>query len=145
MKYNKHYVTAGKLFVFFLRLSASIFHCFFIACIVYNFVILCSLVAFHPGNILDVCEWILFLQGFVSFDTDNDAIILYWHLLHSSLSGGNRFWNSTLGEKYCVSEMTVEVGIFPNFPWLLLVDSFRCAYNRFEAISSFLLAMLLAS
>ena len=52
----------------------------------------------------------------MSFDTGNDAIILYWHLLHSSLSGGNRFWNSTLGEKYCVSEMTVEVGIFPNFP-----------------------------
>ena len=59
--------------------------------------------------------------------------------------GGNRFWNSTLGEKYCVSEMTVEVGIFPNFPWLLPVDSFRCAYNRFEAFNSFLLAMLLAS
>ena len=87
----------------------------------------------------------MFLQGFVSFDTGNDAIILYWHLLHSSLSGGNRFWNSTLGEKYCVSEMTVEVGIFPNFSWLLPVDSFRCAYNRFEAINSFLLAMLLAS
>ena len=49
------------------------------------------------------------------------------------------------GRKVCVSEMTVEVGIFPNFPWLLPVDSFRCAYNRFEAINSFLLAMLLAS
>ena len=76
-----------------------LFHCFFIACIIYNFVILCSLVAFRPGNILDICEWILFLEGFVSLNADNDAIILYWHLLHSSLSGGNRFWNSTLGEK----------------------------------------------
>ena len=105
----------GNLFVFFLHLSASTFHCFFIACIIYNFVILCSLVAFRPGNILDVCEVIFVPSEIRALNADNDAIILYWHLLHSSLSGGNRFWNSALGEKYCVSEMTVEVGIFPNF------------------------------
>ena len=55
-KYNKHFVTVGNFFVFFLHLLASTYHCFFVACIIYNFVILCSLVAFHPGNILDICE-----------------------------------------------------------------------------------------
>ena len=34
------FVTVGNFFVFFLHLSASNFHCFFFACIIYNFVIL---------------------------------------------------------------------------------------------------------
>ena len=33
----------------------------------------------------------MFLLGFCVFNAVNDAIILYWHLLHSSLSGGNKF------------------------------------------------------
>ena len=57
----------------------------------------------------------------------NDAIILYWHLLYSSLSGGNSFMELYTGEKkkLCVSEMTVEVGILPSFSWLLPVESFK--------------------
>ena len=62
----------GNLFVFFLRLSASTFHCFFIACIIYNFVILCSLVAFRPGNILDVCAD--FIRGCGSSTPDGSAL-----------------------------------------------------------------------
>ena len=80
----------------------------------------------------------------MSLGAVNDAIILYWHLLHSSLSGGNRFWNSTLGKKSCVSEMAVEVGIFPNclvatcglFQGVPTIDM--------KQFYSFLLVMLLA-
>ena len=44
------------------------------------------------------------------FNAVNDAIILHWHLLPSSLSGGNSSWDSTLEKKICVREMAVEVG-----------------------------------
>ena len=52
-----------------------------------------------PGIILNKCEQILFLLGFCVFDAVNDAIILHWHLLHSSLSGGNKFLDSILRKK----------------------------------------------
>ena len=76
----------------------------------------------------------------------NDAIILYWHLLHSSLFGGNSFMELYTWEKknLCVSEMTVEVGLLPNFSWVLPVESLECTYNRHDAITSFLLSLLLA-
>ena len=40
-----------------------------------------------------------FLLGFNVFNAVNDAIILYWHLLHSSLSGGNKFLGLYTGKK----------------------------------------------
>ena len=52
----------------------------------------------------------MFLLGFCVFDAVNDAIILHWHLLHSSLSGETSSWDSTLKKKICVREMAVEVG-----------------------------------
>ena len=64
-----------------------------------------------PGIILNKCEQILFLLGFCVFNAVNDAIILHWHLLHSSLSGGNKFLGLYTGKKkICVREMAVEVG-----------------------------------
>ena len=74
-----------------------------------NFV-LCSLAGSFPGIILNRCEQILFLLGFCVFNAVNDAIIFHWHLLHSSLSGGNKFLRFYTGEKFCVREMAVEVG-----------------------------------
>ena len=50
--------------------------------------------------------------GFCVVNAVNDAITLYWHLLHSSLSGETSSWDSTLDKKNCVREMTVEVGFF---------------------------------
>ena len=53
----------------------------------------------------------MFLLGFCVFDAVNDAIILHWHLLHSSLSGGNKFLGLyTKKKKFCVREIAVEVG-----------------------------------
>ena len=49
-------------------------------------------------------------EGFCVFNAVNDAIILHWHLLHSSLSGGNKFLGLYTGKKFCVREMAVEVG-----------------------------------
>ena len=55
---------------------------------------------------------ILFLLGFRVVNAVNDAIILYWNLLHSSLSRETASWRSTLGgKKICVRDMTVEVGL----------------------------------
>ena len=54
----------------------------------------------------------------------NDAFVLASPSL--LLFQGNRFMELYTGEKkLCVSEMTIEVGILPNFSWLLPVDSFR--------------------
>ena len=53
----------------------------------------------------------MFLLGFCVFNAVNDAIIFHWHLLHSSLSGGNKFLGFYTGEKKnCVREMAVEIG-----------------------------------
>ena len=114
----------GNFFVFFLHLSASTFHCFFIACIIYNFVILCSLVAFHPGNILDICGWILFLRGLVSLNADNDAIILYWHLLHSSLSGGKQVLELYTGRKV-MCKWDDSRGRYPKYPLVATCGLFQ--------------------
>ena len=51
----------------------------------------------------------MFLLGFCVFDAVNDAIIFHWHLIHSSLSGGNKFLGYYTGKK-CVREMAEEVG-----------------------------------
>ena len=83
-------------------------------------------------------------SGVCVFNAVNDAITLYWHLLHSSLSGETSSWDSTLGKKNCVREMTVEVGSFSGCPGCYLGNIRVFSYNRYDAISSFLLDMLLA-
>ena len=70
----------------------------------------CSFLDSFPGIILNKCEQILFLLGFCVFDAVSDAIILHWHLLHSSLSGRNKFLGLYTKKKFCVREMAVEVG-----------------------------------
>ena len=72
--------------------------------------------------------------------------LLYWHLLHSSLSGETSSWYSTLDKrkKNCVREMTVEVGFFSAHPGCYLGNIRAFPYNRYDAISSFLQSMLLA-
>ena len=75
----------------------------------------------------------MFLLGFRVVDAVNDAIIVYWHLLHSSLSGATASWKSTLGKNHCVREMTVEVGlslVILGATW----GTLGCAYNRYDAI-----------
>ena len=68
-----------------------------------------------PGIILNKCEQILFLLGVCVFNAVNDAIIFHWHLLHSSLSGGNKFLGLYTEEKkkFVVREIAVEVGSSP--------------------------------
>ena len=56
----------------------------------------------------------------------------HWHLLHSSLSGGNKFLGlyTEKGKKNCVREMAVEVGSS-----LVVLGSIRVyPYNRDVAI-----------
>ena len=52
----------------------------------------------------------MFLLGFCVFNAVNDAIIFHWHLLHSSLSRGNKFLGFYTEKKICVRGMAVEVG-----------------------------------
>ena len=104
-------VVVGNAFCFLsslLRL-VLVLVCLFVASFPNS--ISCSLTGFFPEIILNKCEQILFLLGFSVFNAVNDAIILYWHLLHSSLSGGNKFLGLYTGKKkICVREMAVEVG-----------------------------------
>ena len=47
-------------------------------------------------------------------------------------------------KKKCVREMTVEVGFFSGHPGCYLVSHRAFPYNRYDAVCSFLLSMLLA-
>ena len=87
----------------------------------------------------------MFLLGFCVFNAVNDAIILHWHLLHSSLSGGNKFLGLYTEKKFCVREMEVEVGsslVVLGATWGTL--EFFPTIEMLQIIS-FLLGMLLAS
>ena len=89
----------------------------------------------------------MILPGFHVVYAVNDAITLYWHLLHSFLSGATSPRNFTLWEKMkkiCVREMAVEVGFFSGHPRCYLVSLRAFPYNRYDAVCSFLLSMLLA-
>ena len=110
-KYIKRLQFVGNVFCFLSSLLGSVLVLvFLVCCFVFNLVT-CSLVGFFPGIILNKCEQILFLLGFCVFNAVNDAIILHWHLLHSSLSGENKFQGLyTEKKKICVREMAVEVG-----------------------------------
>ena len=84
--------------------------------------------------------------GFRVVNAVNDAITLYWHILHSSLSGETSSWDSTLDKrkKNYVREMTVEVGFFSARPGCYLGNIRVFSYNRYDANSSILQGMLLA-
>ena len=103
-------VIVGNAFCF---LSSFPWLVLFLACLFvtsFSSFVSCSLAGSFPGIILNKCEYILFLLGFCVFNAVNDAIIFHWHLLHSSLSGGNKFLGFYTGKKNCVREMAVEVG-----------------------------------
>ena len=92
-------VIVGNVFCF---LSSFPWLVLFLACLFvtsFSDFVSCSLAGSFPGIILNKCEQILFLLGFCVFNAVNDAIILHWHLLHSSLSGGNKFLGFYTGKK----------------------------------------------
>ena len=95
-----------------------------------------------PGIILNKCEQILFLLGFSVFNAVSDAIILHWHLLHSSLSWGNKFLGLYTEEKFVCKRDGSEGRVLSGCPGCYLGNIFP--YNRDVAIISFLLVMLLA-
>ena len=103
-------VTVGDAFCFLSSLLwlVLVLACLFVAS--FSNLVSFSLTGFFPGIILNKCEQILFLLGFCLFNAVNDAIIFHWHLLHPSLSGGNKFLGLYTGKKNCVREMAVEVG-----------------------------------
>ena len=96
-------------------------------------------------NICNCEECVLFCFLLFFSTGSGSAITLYWHLLHSSLSGATSPRNSTLGgtEKN-VYEMTVEMGFFSGRSVCYLVSLRAFTYNRYDAVCSFLLSMLLA-
>ena len=94
---------------------------------------------FFPGIILNKCVPILFLLEFCVFNAVNDAIILHWHLLHSSLSGETSSWDSTLRKKKLCKRDGSGGRVLSGCPGCYLL------YNRDVAIISFLLGILLAS
>ena len=98
-----------------------------------------------PGIILNKCEQILFLLGFCVFNAVNDAIILHWHLLHSSLSGGNKFLGLYTEKKKILCKRDGSGGrVLSGCPGCYLGNNRVFPYNRDVAIISFLLGMLLA-
>ena len=96
-----------------------------------------------PGIILNKCEQMSFLLGFSVFNAVNDAIILYWHLLHSSLFGETSSWDSTLKKILCKRDGSGG-RVFSGCPGCYLGNIRVYPYNRDVAIISFLLGMLLA-
>ena len=72
---------------------------------------------------------------------------MYWHLLYSSLSGGNQVQgNSILGKKICAREIAVEVRFFFGCTGCYLWNSRDFPYNRNDAILiPFHLSRLLAA
>ena len=92
-------VTVGDVFCF---LSSLLWLVLVLACLFvtsFSNLVSFSLTGFFSGIILNKCEKILFLLGFCLFNAVNDAIILHWHLLHSSLSRGNKFLGLYTGKK----------------------------------------------
>ena len=87
------------LFSFFFSLVSTVFQLVWL--LIRSPTCLMLLGWFFSGIILNNCEQILFLLGFCVFNAVNDAIILHWHLLHSSLSGGNKFLGFYTGKKLC--------------------------------------------
>ena len=134
-KYIKHLQLWGICFLF------SFFSSWQVLILVCLFVVPFStllLVLFFVGsfswNYTRYMWVILFLLGFLVVNTVNDAIIMYWHLLHSSLSRETASWKSTLEKKkICVRKMIVEVGfslVVLGATW----GTLGCGYNRYDVI-----------
>ena len=88
----------------------------------------------------------MFLLGFCVFNAVNDAIILHWHLLHSSLSGGNKYLELYTERKKKLCKRDGSGGrVLSGCPGCYLENIRVFPYNRDVAIISFLLGMLLAS
>ena len=87
----------------------------------------------------------MFLLGFSVFNAVSDAIILHWHLLHSSLSGGNRFLGLYTEEKFVCKRDGSGGRVLSGCPGCYLGNIRVFPYNRDVAIISFLLVMLLAA
>ena len=98
-----------------------------------------------PEVILNKCEQILFLLGFCVFYAVNDAITLHWHLLHSSLSGENKFLELYTEKKILCKRDGSGGRVLSGCPGCYLGNIRVFPYNRDVAIISFLLSMLLAS
>ena len=103
----------GNLFsVFFLLFLASTDPCLFIRCLIFEFAA-CSFVGFFSWNYTRYMWVILFFLGFRVVNAVNDAIIIYWHLLHSSLSGETASWKSTLEKKKIGRLFSGHPGCYP--------------------------------
>ena len=137
-------VAVGNAFCF---LSSLLWLVLVLACLFItsfsNFVS-CSLAGLFSGMILNKCEQILLLLGFCVFNAVNDAIILHWNLLHSSLSGGNKFLGLYTGKKILCKIDGSGGRVFPGCPGCYLGNIRVYPYNRDGAIISFLLSILLA-
>ena len=78
------------------------------------------------------------------FNAINDAIILHWHLLHSSLSKGNKFLGLYTGKNILCKRDGSGGRVLSGCPGCYLGKIRVFPYNRGFAIISFLLGMLLA-
>ena len=76
----------------------------------------------------------MFLLGFGVFNAVNDAIIFDWHLLHSSLSGGNKFLRFYTGKKKLCKRDGSGGRVFSVCPGCYLGSIRVCPYNRDVAI-----------
>ena len=137
-------VFVGNVFCFLSSLLRLVLVLFFLFVASFPNSVSCSLTGFFPGIILNKCDQILFLQGFSVFNAVNDDIILHWHLLHSSLSGGNKFLGLYTGKKKLCKRDSSGGRVFSGCPGCYLGNIRVYPYNRDEAIISFLLGMLLA-
>ena len=75
----------------------------------------------------------MFLLGFCVFNPVNDAIIFHWHLLHSSLSGGNNFLGYYTEKKLCKRDGSGG-RVFSGCPGCYLGSIRVYPYNRDVAI-----------
>ena len=76
----------------------------------------------------------MFLLGFCVFNAVNDAIIFHWHLLHSSLSRGNKFLGFYTGKKKLCKRDGSGGRLFSGCPGCYLGSIRVCPYNRDVAI-----------
>ena len=79
----------------------------------------------------------MFLLGFCVFNAVNDAIIFHWHLLHSSLSGGNKFLGFYTGRKKLCKRDGSGGRVFYGCPGCYLGSIRVCPYNGDVAIIFF--------
>ena len=126
-------VIVGNAFLFsvFFSLVSTVSASLFVTSFS-NFVS-CSLAGSFPGIILNKCEQILFLLGFCVFNAVMMLSFFHWHLLHSSLSRGNKFLGFYTGKKKCVRDGSGG-RVFSGCPGCYLGNIRVSPYNRDVAI-----------